>query len=683
MHPRWSKVQGYAYRDDLIDVSMSKRRIIDRIDRLFGIGGTDPDDIAMIEERIAALQPRMAWLYLLIAMYFVGLAFVMRGTESSFGAEAPLGLLIAIRLSYWFRRRDYPFRGEEARAALRGIGLGSVAVAAGYLWWLAAVSTSVQGVNFQLLMLSGSICAVASGQTVATLPRAARAALIMLGLPASIAAMIFGTNAIASVVGFNLLLCTCISLNMVALQDVAFVRGFGSRLDGERERHRAGRAEKRALEERRQARAAAESDFLTGLPNRRAFLTAIARRVATGRPDTLMILDLDGFKPVNDTFGHTIGDELLKSVACRLVNLTHGDTLVARLGGDEFAILARGVDGDSALRFAEEVIHELGQPYRIGSSTVGIAACLGMAVLDAGSSDPSDAIRQADLALYRAKAAGRGKIKQYSRGLGEAVKRRSAIELALREPGVEHEIELAFQPIYDLETMRIASFEALARWSHSTLGPVSPADFIPITEQIQLVEHLSGVLLARAIDHAACWPGRQRLSFNLSAVQLCSIGSATRVLDIVAAADFPPHQLQIEVTETAMMGDLVAARCNLQQLRAAGVKVVLDDFGAGFASIGYLREMQFDKLKLDGSLLAACESSEGTALLKGVISLARAIGTPCIAEHVETMQQVILLRILGCRYGQGFWLGKPVTAIAAETLSRAELLQGPDLRLAG
>ena len=652
------------------------------IDRIFAIDGAEPDEMAMLEERIAALRPRMMWLYLLIAIYFVGLALVMHKAGWKYLSLTPLGILIAFRLRYWLRHRGHVFRGEAARSALRGIGLGSVGIAVGYLSMLVIASWTIRGVDWQLLLLSGSICAIASAQTISTMTRAARAPLILLGLPASIAAIAYGPNPVASLVGVNLFLCTLISLYMLKLQDESFVRQFRLRLEGDCERNRAERAEQRALVERTQARAAAESDFLTGLPNRRAFLAAIRDRQRGGADDMVMILDLDGFKPVNDTFGHATGDELLKLVSQRLCSLSGGKTLVARLGGDEFALLARGLNGEAAQAYAEQVVAALGQPYRIGSSTIGIAACGGLATLGAGASDPSTALREADLALYRAKSTGRGKVERYDSSMGEAVRRRTAIEMALRNPGIEQDIELVFQPIYDLETMEITAFEALARWSHSTLGPVSPADFIPITEQIQLVESLSGALLTRAAGHAKAWPAIQRLSFNLSAVQLCSLGSAERVLDIIAAADFPPGRLQIEVTETAMMADMDSARDNIEALRAVGVEVVLDDFGAGFASVGYLREMRFDKLKLDGSLLAACDTSHGAALLKGVIDLARAIGTPCIAEHVETMQQVTLLRIIGCRFGQGYWLGRPVSADEAERLANTPLSPA-SLRLAG
>ena len=364
-----------------------------------------------------------------------------------------------------------------------------------------------------------------------------------------------------------------------------------------------------------------------------------------------------------------------------MCKLSGTGTFVARLGGDEFALLSAGLSGEAATAFAEEVVAAIGEPYLIGSSSIAVGACCGVAVLTAGG-DVSNALREADLALYRAKSLGRGTVQSYESNMGDAMRRRTEIELALRKPGVEQDIELAFQPIFDLETMDIVSFEALARWSHSTLGPVSPSDFIPITEQIQLVEALSNSLLHRAVNFAKAWPAALRLSFNLSAVQLCSLGSAERLLAILSAASFPPTRLQIEVTETAMMANLNSARINIEAFRDAGVKVVLDDFGAGFASIGYLRELRFDGLKLDGSLVTACGSPYGGSLLKGVIDLAASIGTPCIAEHVETMQDAIMLRTMGCRFGQGYWLGRPVRAEEAGVLAKARIDPGVRLSMA-
>lgn len=247
--------------------------------------------------------------------------------------------------------------------------------------------------------------------------------------------------------------------------------------------------------------------------------------------------------------------------------------------------------------------------------------------------------------------------------------------MALRAPGVEDQIELAYQPIVHLESMAVCSFEALARWRDSELGWINPSELIPITEQISVVERISEVLLARAAAEAVHWLEPIRLSFNLSAVQLCTESSAQRILTLVTDAGLAPSRLQLEVTETALLGDFDAARRNLSRLSKAGVRLALDDFGAGYASISYLREMSFDAVKLDGSLVAAANNDRaGTRLLKGVLDLCKAVELPCIAEHVETRQQVELLRTLGCHYGQGYYLARPMSAQKARQVAQSKLL---------
>ena len=435
-------------------------------------------------------------------------------------------------------------------------------------------------------------------------------------------------------------------------------------------------AERSALIERSLARQLADTDVLTGLGNRRALLAEIERRVrADHGPFAVALIDLDGFKAINDTFGHSTGDELLIAVSRRLTGLIQKAGFVARLGGDEFAILFSG-DGDRSVEQSiAEAIARIAEPYTHHNRNLVVSACAGIAFRNGSESDPTQTIRMADIALFSAKRKGRGTVELFSDALEMGVKRRAEIEMALRAPGVEDQIELAYQPIVDLESMAVCSFEALARWRHSELGWISPSEFIPITEQISVVERISEVLLARAAAEAVRWPQSMRLSFNLSAVQLCSEDSAQRILHLIATAGLAPARLQLEVTETALLGDFDAARRNLARLSEAGVRLALDDFGAGYASISYLREMSFDAVKLDGSLVSAASTDRaGTRLLKGVLDLCRAVELPCIAEHVETEQQVVLLRELGCRLGQGYWLARPMSADHARQVAQSELI---------
>lgn len=386
------------------------------------------------------------------------------------------------------------------------------------------------------------------------------------------------------------------------------------------------------------------------------------------------LLDLDGFKTINDKFGHSTGDALLVEVSRRLRELLEPSGIVARLGGDEFALLLRGRSKDVARDVVADAIQRLGEPHSCEGRQLIVSACAGVAFTQAGESDPTQMIRRADIALFAAKRKGRQRMEVFSPELEREIKRRAEIEVALRSPGVEREIELAFQPILDLGTMEVTSFEALARWRHSELGWISPSEFIPITEQIPVIEKISDGLLIRACHEALHWPETVSLSFNLSAVHLCSSGAAERVIDIVRRCNLNPARLQIEVTETALMGDFDAARRSLAQLRGEGVRLVLDDFGAGYASISYLREMQFDAIKLDGSLVTAANGPKGYPLLKGVIELCRAVGLPCVAEHVETEGSVGLLRDLGCQFAQGYWLARPMSAESARQITKSGLI---------
>jgi diguanylate cyclase (GGDEF)-like protein len=583
-----------------------------------------------------------------------------------------LCLLAGVRGLMWIYMQHQTRRGEVARQRLRVIGLATLGIIAGAVLLVSQVAPKLTPDLAQLYFMTLATCAIALATPLTPLPSTARWIYWGLGLPPAIAGVFAGNVREVGVASFNLMLCICILIYVLRIQERTFVEQVDLRLKLQAERERAEQAEQVALWERTQARSLAETDPLTGLANRRAFVAALSAERRAAEPACVMILDLDGFKPVNDTFGHEAGDALLKLVAERLLRMSRPGFVAARLGGDEFAVLLPGLSPAEAEQFGREIVGSLSQPYPIGDALISVSACCGIAVLSPQDEDHSVALRQADLALYQAKNSGRAGVELYSETLGAAVRRKADIEHALRAPDVKDEVELMFQPIVDLKSTRIVAFEALARWTHSRLGVIEPADFIPITEQMQMVESLSQTLLRRAAEAALRWRPEQRLSFNLSAVQLCSFGSSARVLRCLEEVGLPPERLQIEVTETAMMADFGTARANLAALQERGAKVVLDDFGSGFASISYLREMRFDGLKLDGSLVVAANSSEGRRLLKGVIELARAMGIPCVAEHVETAEQARLLTELDCSYGQGWRFGRPVDAQTAALLAHRE-----------
>lgn len=636
---------------------------------------------ALLRERYRALQRQIPLLYAIALVNFLGLHFA--SGEPTIKLIQPITLLalfILVRLVYWVRMRGRMLAPERILVELkRTLFLaGLLSVAFGY----SAISLYGQlpGSDRHLVILFASMAAVGCAYGLTSFPAAARLPLLLFALPFA-ARLVASGNAAHAGVGVSLGLMTLMILRLVNLHNEGFVQLVWSRSEVETERERAQRAEQAALAEKARVRQVADSDPLTGLANRRAFIAELDARLASrgpAPPFALALLDLDGFKPINDTFGHAAGDALLIAVAARLRREAGAGALVARIGGDEFALILPCGNEAALIRAGERVCAALERPYRVERREFRISACCGLTLLTPGSGGVATALSQGDAALYSGKQSGRGRVALFTPAIAEANRRRISIERALRHPNVSREFSLVFQPIFDLASGALRAFEALARWNHPILGAIAPGEFIPITEQINLVEQLSDGLLARACIEAAHWPAAVRLSFNLSAIQLCSASSAARLLAIAAEQGVEARRLQFEVTETAMLVDFGSARLNLERLRAAGARIVLDDFGAGFASISYLREIVFDAIKIDGALIAgAAESEAGARLLKGVLDLCASLRVPCVAEHIERPDQLDMLRALSCRDGQGFALSPPLPAAEARVLAAAKLVAFP------
>ncbi|NUR45239.1 MAG: EAL domain-containing protein, partial [Sphingomonas sp.] len=468
---------------------------------------------------------------------------------------------------------------------------------------------------------------------------------------------------------FGLVAVAILTMRLLGVHGRHFNRVVRSRSDIAREQELAEDA-------RYEAVVAATTDFLTGMPNRRAFVAALDVATSGGAECfAVALLDLDRFKAVNDTFGHTVGDQLLQEVAKKLLSALGSRGMVARLGGDEFGILLPSVRrAKDASAVGAELLTAISGPVIIQGREFVISGSCGMAISERrDEQSPSRLLADADLALYQAKE---------NPGCGPAIfklcmeaprRRRAQIERALRLPSLAQNLGMVFQPIFDLESGQVTAIEALARWTDPELGRVGPSEFVPIAEQLNLIDGINQHLMGLAFEAAQTWPDHVKLAFNLSAVQLCSRGSAKAVLRALAAARLSPRRLQVEVTETALLADFERARENLTQLRQAGAAIVLDDFGAGYASIGYLRELQFDQIKLDGGLVTAAQhSTDGKRLLRAVVGLCEILGVATVAEHVEGPEALDLVTDLGCVCGQGFWLAVPM--IAADLRSRLHTL---------
>jgi diguanylate cyclase (GGDEF)-like protein len=424
-------------------------------------------------------------------------------------------------------------------------------------------------------------------------------------------------------------------------------------------------------------------DPLTGIRNRRGLTEAmesdeLAEAWATGTPIMLALADLDGFKPVNDTHGHAAGDELLKQIAHRLDREVERQGIVARLGGDEFALvlLLDPADPDgSAEDAAKRLMGVVRVPFTIhpdgagaGGTTVQVRVglSLGIALAPEDAEDPTELMRRADSALYRAKAEGRGRFRRFTPDMDPRLgKRRGAmrLEAELREALAESRLLCHYQPIRQLASGQLLGFEALARWPHATRGFVSPSEFIPIAEANGLIVPLTDALLRQACRDAASWPEGVSLSFNLSPLHLTEADLPRQVAEILAEAGLPAARLQLELTEGALLGDLRSGHAMLSELKALGVRLALDDFGTGHSGLRELQALPFDVIKVDHGFVRAMASDSGARkIVAAIIGLGESLGLPVVAEGIEEQLDVDFLTRLGCDMGQGWLLGRPLPA---------------------
>jgi diguanylate cyclase (GGDEF)-like protein len=411
----------------------------------------------------------------------------------------------------------------------------------------------------------------------------------------------------------------------------------------------------------------AQHDALTGMPNRLLFRSRLQEeliRARRGAPCALLCLDLDGFKDVNDSFGHPVGDMLLQAVTVRLHQETHETDTVARLGGDEFAIIQAGTEQPTAaIALAERLVARLAEPFDLDMHQAAIGVSIGIALLPGDGDDADTGLKNADLALYRAKADGRGTFRLFEPAMDAAMQRRSALVWDLRHGLEVGQFELFYQPIMDKHAARIQSFEALIRWRHPERGLVLPVEFIPVAEEIGLIKPLGAWVLAKACADAVQWPERISVAVNLSSVQFINGNLVQDVRQALCASGLPPHRLELEVTETVLIQSSETTLVLLNELQALGVGIALDDFGASYSSLGYLRKFPFDRVKIDKSFVEDLRvSGDATAIVRSVTSLCQALGMATTAEGVETAQQFDRFQASGCTNVQGCLFSPPVPA---------------------
>lgn len=412
-------------------------------------------------------------------------------------------------------------------------------------------------------------------------------------------------------------------------------------------------------------------DVLTDLPNRLQFQTMLDRQVEDEAHDfALLLLDLDRFKSVNDSFGHHAGDELLRQVANRMRSLNREGDIVARLGGDEFGVLHRGaISEESASRLARSLISGLCEPFDLDGHVVSIGCSAGLVMKSRHGSNTDALMKRADLALYAAKATGKGDYAWFEASMEEKADNARIMRNELQSALEKQQLHLEYQPIVDTLSGRIVCCEALLRWHHPVRGFISPGEFIPVAEASGLIEPIGRWVLQRACAEATKWPEDVRVAVNLSPRQFTGFGLAADVALSLEQSGLAPSRLELEVTETVLLVDSQENVRVLKELKELGVHIALDDFGTGYSSLAYLRWFAFDKLKIDHSFVAELTSSpENLAIIRAVIGLGKSFGATVTAEGVETEAQYQCLAKEGCNQAQGYLLSRPVKGEAIRGL---------------
>ncbi|APX88160.1 diguanylate cyclase [Methylorubrum extorquens] len=422
-----------------------------------------------------------------------------------------------------------------------------------------------------------------------------------------------------------------------------------------------------------QADEMARHDVLTGLPNRlllrERLKDALGRLERTGEACAVLLIDLDRFKPVNDTLGHPMGDALLKKVADRLRSTVRPTDTVARIGGDEFVILQAGVrEASDTQALARRIVDLVGRTYMVDGHLLTIGASVGVALAPNDGTDADTLLKNADLALYRAKLDGRATYRFFEPEMDARMQARRQLELDMRQALARREFYLHYQPQMQLDGNRLVGCEALIRWQHPTRGMVSPLDFIPLAEEIGLIVPIGEWVMRQACRDAVTWPGPISVAVNVSPAQFKSERLVEMVMSALSSSGLPATRLEVEITEGVLLQENDKTLQTLHRLRELGVRVSMDDFGTGYSSLSYLRSFPFDKIKIDRSFISDLSGKrDGEAIIRAIAGLGKSLGMTTVAEGVETADQMARIRAEGCTDVQGYLISKPVPA--AEVLA--------------
>lgn len=605
---------------------------------------------------LAAYMPHMYIVHIISGLLIAELYSRVAPPHLVFPIMSILLFSAIFRLSYWLNPR---LPNTESIAKMKRTLREAPVYGAMYFtlltYWILSIAP-YGGQTQQLLaafyIAIGTFCGISFN---ANLPRCVYA-ILLTGSAPLIVSLIMLRNEVAHVFAALYLVNIFIQVLAVRHQHRGFVEAVRLKLAAETSRRDAEVA-------RRAVARLANTDALTGLPNRRYLIDTISERLSVhaGKPFAFGMIDLDDFKPVNDIYGHAAGDEVISTAANRLSNAIGTRGIVARLGGDEFGfILFDAADPDAIQKRAKDLISIIEEPIPFNEAVISISGCCGILRYPEMATAPTELFQRSDEALYEAKRLGRGMVMLYDKALENRQTRRHLIEARIRVAIAEHNFDLAFQPIRELSSDKIVSYEALARWNDPVLGSVPPSEFIPIAEQSGLISALSDVLLERALREAVTWPPEISLSFNLSTLQIYDFSFALHAMSKLSKYGFPPERLLFEVTETALLTDIDRAALVIQHLRDVGIRVALDDFGVGYAGFSYLSRLTVDNLKIDRSFISGIGGDRRKRqIVKAIVRMCHSLQIKCIAEGVESEAELTLLKAIDCDAAQGYLLGRP------------------------
>jgi diguanylate cyclase (GGDEF)-like protein len=627
----------------------------------------------LLRAQVQAFARQVPLMYIMVLVNTIALASThwhIAPLRLTLGFPGLLAVISIARLVIWWRARRRVIDDVRAQRMLRQTLVFAGVLGCGFTFW--SFSLFPYGDAFAQAHVMFYMAITSIGCVFCLMHMRAAAFLLTALVVGPITVFLISSgNPVLTAIGLNLSL---VALTMIVILLIAY-RDFANLVESRRD------LQERQAEVQRLSDGylrLANLDGLTGLPNRRQFFEHLGETIRAAadadRCFAVGVIDLDGFKPVNDAYGHAVGDKVLIEAGARL-GREHGAPLfVARLGGDEFGlVVAADLDQDGLQRLGASLCEALGAPYCLPGVTAQVSGSVGFALFPHAGATPELLYERADYALYHAKQNLRGATVVFSSDHETAIRQASLIEQGLRHADMDREFNLVFQPLVDIRQERTIGFEALARWTSPTLGAVSPGDFVPVAERSGLIAQLSPVLLDWALRAAATWPYHLRLSFNLSARDVVSPQQIARIIEVIKASGVDPARIDLEVTETAVMRDLVQAERALNTLKALGVHIALDDFGAGYSSLSHVDRLPIDKLKIDGSFMRGLtDTSKRRAIVKTILDMCRNLELDCVVEGVESAAELALLLPLGCQVAQGYLFSRPMSGEAVEGYLAAE-----------